>query len=79
MKMMKKINFLLLFIAMLLWGGCKASSLLPVEKVELPETFSGDFDTVSIASISRSDFFLMYICSSILIRHWCAIILFRKQ
>lgn len=57
MKMMKKINFLLLFIAMLLWGGCKAPSLLPVEKVELPETFSGDFDTVSIASISRSDFF----------------------
>lgn len=55
--MMKKINYLLLFIAMLVWEGCKAPSLLPVEKVELPETFAGDSDTVSIASIPRSDFF----------------------
>lgn len=55
---MKKTNYIFLFaVVMLMLGGCKAPSLTSVEKVELPETFAGESDTATIASIAWHDFF----------------------
>ena len=37
--------------------GCKAPSLAPSEQVDLPDTFVGDTDTLTLASVSWKDFF----------------------
>ena len=38
-------------------GGCKAPSLTPTEKFDLPEAFIEDTDTVTMASVSWKEFF----------------------
>lgn len=38
-------------------GGCKAPSLSPVERIDLPDTFTGRTDTATVASLSWKAFF----------------------
>jgi len=59
MKMMNKIQYLMVGGVVLLAVGCKAPALTAEEQVKLPETFAAgaDADTVTIASMAWQDFF----------------------
>ncbi len=58
MKMMKNnIQYLFGLGALLLVAGCKAPVLTAEEQVILPETFTGDTDTATVASLTWQEFF----------------------
>ena len=59
MKMMKtKLKYVLIAaMGLSVMGGCKAPSLTPDEAVRLPEMYTEDTDTVTIATLSWKAFF----------------------
>ena len=50
--MKNKFAYIVLMASALAMGGCKAPSLTPTEKFDLPEAFIEDTDTVTMASVS---------------------------
>ena len=55
--MKNKFAYIVLMASALAMGGCKAPSLTPTEKFDLPEAFIEDTDTVTMASVSWKEFF----------------------
>lgn len=55
--MKNKYTYVALVVSALAIGGCKAPSLTSTEKIDLPETFQEEGDTITMASLSWREFF----------------------
>ena len=55
--MKNKFAYIAFMVSALAMGGCKAPSLTPTEKFDLPEAFIEDTDTATMASLSWKEFF----------------------